>query len=162
MSAGLVVSVHAAPGTVRADAQRRNFGPSGDERPPIYGSEVTVEHRRIAYHTRLAWTVPITDRFDVAFFAGPSVFSVRHARVADVAMTPLEFVPGHVVSPAVSGAMTRGVPGLNYGFDFIVHANDRVGVGIQSSYTGSTLSGGNESRLTVGGAHLGLGARFRF
>lgn len=163
MSAGLVVSMHGAPATVHAHAQRRNFGPSGDERPPIYGDYVTFDHRQTAYHGRLTWTVPVTDRFDVAFFAGPSVFRVRHARVADVVMTPLELWPGHSVSPSVAGATTRRVLGLNYGFDFIIRVNRHVGVVIQSSDTVSTLSGGNESpRPSVGGAHLGIGARLGF
>jgi len=135
------------------------------------GTVVYLGHEQLGYHLQTSWIVRVTDRLDVAFFAGPSLFSVRRTRVTDVEITEVEPLPGddYVPEPMVTGVSTRGVThrlaGYNYGFDFTFRIAERVGVGILARTAQSiplSVGGGHREVPVAGGSHVGIGMRFRF
>ena len=56
------------------------------------GTVVHLGHRQRGYHLQTSWVVRVADRLDVAFFAGPSLFSVLQTRVTDVGFSLLTSV----------------------------------------------------------------------
>ena len=134
------------------------------------GTVVYLGHRQRGYHVQTSWVVRATDRLDVAFFAGPSLFSVLQRRVTDVQVSEARPLPGsdHIREPMVTGVSTRAVKhrqaGYNYGFDFTFRITERFGIGIlvrtAMSFTPS-VSGHTEYPVP-GGSHVGMGARLRF
>lgn len=162
VSVGLAVS--------RFDAVVRH---SIDSRDPSArrGTVVHLDHRQLGYHLQASWVVRVADRLDVAFFAGPSVFRVRRARVADVDIADGAGVPMSDFTwlPRVIGVtaqeVTDRLPGYSFGFDFTVRLTDRLGLGILARTTGSIAPSrhGRDRTLPVaGGSHVGIGARVRF
>ena len=69
------------------------------------GTVVHLGHRQRGYHLQTSWVVRVADRLDVAFFAGPSLFSVLQTRVTDVAVREVEPWSG---SDLHSGAESHG------------------------------------------------------
>ena len=134
-----------------------------------WGTVVYLGHRQFGYHLQASWIARVADRLDVAFFAGPSLFSVRRARVTDVEL--IEPGPGseYTPEPRVTGVSSRAVKhrlaGYNYGFDFTFHIAERVGVGILVRTVQSIQLSGHGARAEVpaaGGSHVGIGMRLRF
>lgn len=135
------------------------------------GRVVHLDQRQLGYHLQASWVVRVADRLDVAFFAGPSVFRVRRARVADVDIADGASVPmsDFACCPGLIGATAQDVtdrlPGYSFGFDFTVRLTDRLGLGILARTTGSIAPSrhGRDRALPVaGGSHVGIGARVRF
>ena len=161
LSVGLAVSRFSRAG--RTDVDSVDIG----ER---WGTVVHLGHRQRGYHLQTSWVVRATDRLDVAFFAGPSLFSVLQTRVTDVQVREVEPLPGseYIREPMVTGVSTRGVKhrlaGVNYGFDFTFRIAERFGIGIlvrTAMSIGPSVSG--HTRVPVaGGSHVGIGARIRF
>ena len=136
-----------------------------------WGTVVHLGHRQRGYHLQTSWVVRVTDRLDVAFFAGPSLFSVLQTRVTDVQVSEAKSLPGsdHIREPMVTGVSTRRVKhrqaGYNYGFDFTFRIAERVGIGILVRTAMSirpSASGRHPDVPVAGGSHVGIGARFRF
>lgn len=117
-----------------------------------------LDHRQAGYHFEVAWIVRLTDRFEVTAFGGPSHFSVNYESVVDES-------GGHIGSWVVTRPATRRTIGGNFGFDFTLLMNDRLGVGILVRFAGATVdspTGHGRESLRVGGSQLGVGARLRF
>lgn len=136
-----------------------------------WGTVVHLGHRQRGYHVQTSWVVRVADHLDVAFFAGPSLFSVLQTRVTDVQVSEAKSLPGsdHIREPMVTGVSTRTVKhrqiGYNYGFDFTFRITERVGIGIlvrtAMSMTPS-VSGRHTDVPVAGGSHVGIGARLHF
>lgn len=162
VSLGLAVSHFS--GARRTDVDSR-------DRSARRGTVVRLEHRQLGYHVQMRWAVRVADRLDVAVFAGPSVFRVRHARVTDVEVVEgrrfpdSDYIPPLQVAGVTARDVTDRRPGFNYGFDFTVRVTDRVGVGIlvRTAESIRLSSYGNDGAVPVaGGSHVGIGARVRF
>lgn len=134
------------------------------------GTVVYLGHRQRGYHLQTSWVVRATDRLDVAFFAGPSLFSVLQTRVTDVQIREVEPLSGSHYNwkPIVTGVSTRAVKhrlvGYNYGFDFTFRIAERLGIGIMvrtAMSIGPSVSGHTKVPV-AGGSHVGIGARIRF
>ena len=132
------------------------------------GTVVNLGHRQHGYHLQTSWIVPATDRLDVAFFAGPSLFSVHQTRVTDVQVR--ESLPGsdYTREPMVTDVSTRAVKhrlaGYNYGFDFTFRIAERFGIGIlvRTAMSFRPSVSGHTKVPVAGGSHVGIGARFDF
>lgn len=135
-----------------------------------WGTAVNLGHRQYGYHLQTSWIVRATDRLDVAFFAGPSLFNVLQARVTDVQVREFEPLPGsdRIREPMVAGVSTRGVKhrlaGYNYGFDFTFRIAERFGIGllVRTAMSFRPSVSGHTGVPVAGGSHVGLGARFHF
>jgi hypothetical protein len=125
-----------------------------------------LDHRQLGWHFQLTWLVPVTDKLDVAFFGGPSVFNVRQ-RVAtqmEIVETGMPFDTA-TVNRVVTQESSQNGFGRNVGVDFTYLFTDALGGGIMLRWAGASVdfpsSGGTQS-VDAGGFQMGFGARLRF
>lgn len=134
-------------------------------------------HTRTGIHVHALWTLPLADRLDVAFSAGPSLFLVSQDRVSDVVITSSgPTYDEYVAEPMATSVSARAI-GVNAGVDVTYHlfrqlepgtAFWTVGIGFFVRWTEGALEVASEvspeqpTRLDVGGLAYGAGLRFRF
>jgi len=118
-----------------------------------------AKHSEHVVNLDAVWMMPVTDKIDVGFSAGPSIFSVKQG-VANVSESD--------TAPSL-GSESKTTGGVNIGID-VTYLLGKVpglgrnwGVGGIARYTwGSVKLGNTSDKLTVGGFQLGAGARLRF
>jgi len=124
-----------------------------------------LEHTESAVHLFALWMLPLSEKIDVAIFAGPSFFDVSQDLVA-VAIPAAEAPP--FTSPAITAtkiAADDTAVGVNVGVDWSYMVTSRVGAGLFLRYAKAsvTFEGGGQSADTdVGGFQVGAGLRVRF
>lgn len=122
------------------------------------------EHQQVGVHLQLVWIGRLTDRVDVAFSAGPSLFLVAQDRVADLATQEAAPYDEVQVMATRESVRTEAVGG-NAGIDLTYRVAGHLGVGVFVRWTGGTASFpefGPDQTVTAGGIQSGLGLRFRF
>jgi len=119
-----------------------------------------AKHSENVVNIDAVWMLPVTDKIDVGFSLGPSIFSVKQ----DVAANLSE---SNSTPTLVSESKTTA--GINIGLDVTYllgkfpGLGNNWGVGAFTRYTwGSAKFGNSSDKLTVGGFQIGAGARFRF
>ena len=117
-----------------------------------------LKHTENTIHLFAAWMVPVTDKIDVAFIGGPSIFMVSQDLPASMTVTE----PGPTVNQITTEKSSKTGVGFNIGLDVAYMLNKRFGVGGLARYTwGSVdLPQATES-LTAGGFQIGVGLRMR-
>jgi hypothetical protein len=119
--------------------------------PEVYGD---LKQSTVAINFQIVWMRPLTDRFDLAVFLGPSVIRVKQelasatAEVNSVATTETE-------SKTTAKAGTVGV-------DVSYQMTDRYGAGAFVRYAGGSVDLPSVPGLKVGGAQAGVGIRIGF
>lgn len=118
-----------------------------------------LDHTEQGIHLSAVWFWPVTDKIDVAFSAGPSIFSVEQETVT---VNESNVVP---LTSTLTG-LTRieeseTTVGLNAGVDVTYLLTRRIGAGLLLRYAGAStdLAG---SDVDVGGFQVGFGVRVRF
>jgi hypothetical protein len=108
----------------------------------------------VAINFQIVWLRPLTDRFDLAVFAGPSILHVKQ----DVASaTPTQ----NTAATLESQSKTTGKAGT-VGVDLAYRLNDRYGIGGFIRYLGGQVDLPAVENLTVGGVQAAGGIRIRF
>jgi hypothetical protein len=103
--------------------------------------------------------MPVTDKIDVGFSGGPSIFFVSQDVVSSVPTTE----PGPTVGTPVISNDTKATAGVNLGVDVTYLVSKKWGVGGIARYTwGSAKLAGGDDSLTLGGLQIGGGLRMRF
>ena len=135
--------------------------------PPI-----GLPQRQRAAHLHLAWRLPLRDRLDAQFSAGPTYFQLRQGVVAGPTARETSGPPFAEVGLQVpTGEHARNGLGYNAGVDvtFMVSPAARipqVGVGIFARMTGGSVSlpidADRSRRVSVGGLQAGAGLRLLF
>jgi hypothetical protein len=125
-----------------------------------------LEHVEEGYHFQALWMLPITDRLDIVFSGGPSVFSLKQGIVTSPQITEVG-PPYTTVNMTVSQTTTKGSQiGFNVGADLTYRFANNVGVGAILRYAAATVSlepdGSESSDVKVGGFQFGGGLRIRF
>jgi Outer membrane protein beta-barrel domain len=130
------------------------------DRPrPVSGSVGGAEHSQQALHLQGTWMVPITDKIDVGFAFGPTIFFVSQDIPSEIAVTE----PGPTIGSINVTAENATTLGFHAGLDFTYLVTPRVGVGGTARYSwGSADLEGASDNVTVGGFQIGVGVRFRF
>ncbi len=124
-----------------------------------------LEHTESAVHLFALWMLPLSEKIDVALFAGPSFFDVSQDLVA--AAVPTSEVPpfaAPVISATKIGADETAV-GANVGVDVSYMVTSRVGAGLFLRYAQASVTfegGGQSANTDVGGFQVGAGLRVRF
>jgi hypothetical protein len=130
-----------------------------DSPRPISASAGGLGHKENALHFNATWVMPVTDKIDVGFSAGPTIFFVKQDVVSSVPTTE----PGPTVGTPVISSDTKTTAGLNAGVDVTYLLTKKWGVGGIARYTwGSAKFGSGGSSLTLGGLQIGGGLRMRF
>jgi hypothetical protein len=130
------------------------------DRPRAVSTSVSnADHRENALHFDATWMMPVTDKIDVGFSAGPSIFFVKQDLVTSLVVTE----PGPSVTAAPFNEEKDSAFGLNFGVDATYLLNKKWGIGGDLRYTwGSVKLSDASDDLTVGGLQLGVGVRMRF
>jgi len=125
---------------------------------PVSGAH----HSQTAINLTGTWVMPITDKIDIGYQFGPTIFLVSQ----DLPGAP---PPGAIVEP---GPTVTSIPlesqdkttvGLHFGIDLTYMVTPRFGVGGLARYTwGSANLDGADDNLTLGGFQIGGGLRVRF
>ena len=146
----------------KADAALTGSIPSPvffDQPRPITSSASDLNHSENAFHLMAVYMVPVTDKFDVALSAGPTIFQVSQDFPGALSITE----PGPSVSGADLTQIKKTTIGFNLGLDLTYLVTKKIGVGGLARYTkGSADLDGASEKLTVGGFQIGGGVRIRF
>ena len=125
----------------------------------VSASAAGAEHKEQAFHLMGVWMMPVTDKIDVGFSAGPTIFQV--SQDVPTAITTAE--PGPTVTGTTVTSVDKTTIGLNLGVDATYLVTPDIGAGLLVRYTwGSADLQGATDKLTVGGFQIGVGVRYRF
>jgi hypothetical protein len=115
-----------------------------------------ASHAENAIHLDLIWMMPVANRLDVGFFAGPTIFVVNQETVTTLDVA--EPVP--TVSASLD-SVGKTTVGLNAGIDLQYMVTRKWGIGGLARYSWGSADFDGDS-LTLGGFQLGAGVRVRF
>ena len=125
----------------------------------VTGTASEAEHSANAIHIQGTWVMPVTDKIDVAFSFGPTIFMVKQDVVTAISVNE----PGPTLASTTIASEDKSAVGFNLGFDANYFFVPRIGAGVLVRYTrGSVDLDSAEDNLTVGGFDLGFGLRLRF
>lgn len=135
--------------------------------PPI-----GLPHRQRATHLYVAWRLPLRDRLDVQFSAGPTYFQLLQGVVVVPTASETSGPPFAEVDLRVDrGEHARNGGGYNASVDVTFMVSPaaripRVGVGFFARLTGGSVSlpidADRSRRVSVGGFQIGAGLRLLF
>jgi hypothetical protein len=135
-----------------------------------------LKHSQKAVHLQFLWIKPYRNQFEVAFFIGPSFFTVRQdlatVRRADIADPP------PLIRSVTTTRVKDSATGINIGVDGTYLINripglsmvpqKMVGVGVFARYVGASIDLPSAEGATIsdeisaGGFQAGVGLRLRF
>jgi hypothetical protein len=118
-----------------------------------------AKHRQTAVNLTGTWMMPVTDKVDVGFQFGPTIFLVSQ----DVPGTLQVQEPGPTITSAELIKDDHTGFGIHFGVDTTYLVTPKIGVGVLVRYSyGSVDIVGADDSLTLGGFQIGFGGRFRF
>jgi len=119
-----------------------------------------AHHSQTAINLTGTWVMPITDKIDIGYQFGPTIFLVSQ----DLPGAPSAITePGPVVGSLPLESEDKTTVGIHFGVDLTYMVTPRYGVGGIARYTwGSADLAGADDKLTVGGFQIGAGVRVRF
>ena len=125
----------------------------------VTGTASEAEHSESAIHLQGTWVMPVTDKIDVAFSFGPTIFMVKQDVATAISVTE----PGPSLASTTIVNEDKSAVGINLGVDLNYFFMPRIGAGVLVRYTrGSVDLDAADDDLTVGGFDLGFGVRLRF
>jgi opacity protein-like surface antigen len=117
-----------------------------------------AHHSQNALHLTGTWMMPVTDKVDVGFQFGPTIFFVSQDLPGNIQVTE----PGPVVVAGLESE-SKTTMGIHLGVDATYLVTPRIGVGGLFRYVwGSADFGDSSESLTLGGLQIGVGLRYRF
>lgn len=137
------------------------------DRPRSVTAEVNdLKHTESAVHIFGLWMLPVSRKMDVAFFLGPTIFSVKQGLATGVQIAQPEPAPyvGTITGVVKAEAKETGV-GVNVGADWTYMVTPELGGGVFLRYAGGSVKLETQGRsvdMKVGGFQLGAGLRVRF
>jgi hypothetical protein len=150
--------------------------------PVIFGQTRTatvttddLEHSENAVHLQFMWAIPLTNKFQITAFVGPSFFTVRQTVATVQAPQDIRDVAPFTTVTITSASLTdvKDSPvGVNVGVDgtYWVRTIKRVGIGVGGfvRYAGASLDLATTTGMTrdtdlkTGGPQGAIGLRFRY
>jgi hypothetical protein len=130
----------------------------------------SLEHTESVVHIQALWMLPASHKMDVAFTAGPSIFSVSQDMVSeDITNGLVEGAPPYssvTLSSVPVVRQKKTATGFNVGADVTYMVVRQFGVGVSLRYAAASVdlptAGGGEVSVDVGGFQIGGGVRVRF
>ncbi len=125
-----------------------------------------VGHSQTAVHLQAVWMLPLSDRIDLAFSAGPSIFTVSSDLITTIRLEP-EVPPFEARVSGVTVERGSGTTvGFNIGADWSYLFRPAVGAGTMLRYTRGSgnldVPGGGTVSVDAGGFQMGAGIRLRW
>jgi hypothetical protein len=118
-----------------------------------------AKHSQTAVNLTGTWVMPITDKIDIGYQFGPTIFLVSQ----DIPGVPTISEPGPTITTLPLDSVDKTTVGIHFGVDLTYMITPRYGVGGIARYSwGSVDLAGAEKSLTVGGFQIGGGFRARF
>lgn len=118
-----------------------------------------AKHSQQSLHLMGTWMMPVTDKVDVGFQFGPTIFFVSQDLPQDVTVTE----PGPTLASTGLSGVDKTTVGLHFGVDATYLLTPRIGVGGLFRYVwGSADIGSSSESVTLGGLQIGVGLRARF
>lgn len=116
-------------------------------------------HGQTAINLTGTWMMPVTDKVDVGFQFGPTIFLVSQDLPGAIQVAE----PGPTVQSASLNKVDQTTLGVHFGADVTYMVTPRFGAGGMVRYSvGSVDLDDSSDGLTVGGFQIGIGARVRF
>jgi hypothetical protein len=142
--------------TLEANVPDPNFF---DRPRGVTGIASNAEHAEHAIHLHGTWVMPVTDKMDVAFSFGPTIFMVSQDLVTNISITE----PTPTIASSTVTREDKTAVGINLGLDVNYFFRPRIGAGLLVRYAyGSVELEGAQESLPVGGFQIGGGVRVRF
>ena len=130
------------------------------DRPRSVSSTVPgSEHSEVAINLSGTWMMPVTDKIDVGFSFGPTIFNVSQDVPTSISVSE----PGPTITATDQNKVDKSTVGVHFGIDATYLIRPKIGAGAFMRYTvGSVDLEGASDNLTVGGFQIGFGVRYRF
>ena len=142
--------------TLEANVPDPNFF---DRPRGVTGVASNAEHAEHAIHLQGTWVMPVTDKMDVAFSFGPTIFMVSQDVATSISVTE----PTPTISSTTITREDKTAVGVNLGVDVNYFFKPRIGAGLLVRYTAGSVDITNaDDSMGVGGFQIGVGARLRF
>jgi opacity protein-like surface antigen len=126
-----------------------------------------VEHQESALHLQAIWHVPVTEEFEVAVFAGPSIFFAKHDLIDNV--EPIEVGDdldfSQVNINVTKSSESETALGINLGVDGRYMVTPRIGAGVMIRFARGSVDfapPGGKVEFNTGGLEIAGGLRFKF
>ncbi|MET0167846.1 MAG: outer membrane beta-barrel protein [Vicinamibacterales bacterium] len=158
LAAGVGLTFVGSSADLVVDAQIPD--PDFFDRPrPVSTTLTDAKHRQTAINLTGTWMMPVTDKVDVGFQFGPTIFLVSQ----DVPGTMQVAEPGPTITSAQLTNDDHTSFGIHFGVDATYLITPKIGAGVLVRYTyGSVDIVGADDNLTLGGFQIGFGGRYRF
>lgn len=122
-------------------------------------SVADAKHSQTGINLTGTWVMPITDKIDIGYQFGPTIFLVSQ----DVPGVPTISEPGPTITSLPLASVDKTTVGIHFGVDVSYMITPRYGVGGIARYTwGSADLTGADASVTLGGFQIGAGVRVRF
>ena len=108
-------------------------------------------------HPQVVWFFPRSEKLDIAFSAGPSIYRVKQQLVPSVTVAARTQNATFAVATESATAV-----GFNIGADAIYKVTPRQGIGIFVRYAEASTDLPGAQGVHVGGLQGGIGFRIRF
>ncbi len=131
----------------------------------VSGTASSIERQETGVHVQLLWMIPMSARWRLALFGGPSFYSLSQDLVTDVTVTSAYPFDTATFASAATHRATGTGAGYNAGADATVLLAPHFGLGASVSFSRApvTLTSGSDSvKVDAGGVHAGGGVRIRF
>jgi hypothetical protein len=129
-----------------------------DQPRPVTFDVSGAKHIQQAIHLMGTWMMPVTDKIDVGFQFGPTIYLVSQDLPGDFTVTE----PG----PSVTSRLIqedKTTVGLHLGVDTTYLLTPRYGIGVLARYVWASADLASATdNLTTGGFQIGAGLRVRF
>ena len=124
-----------------------------------------LDHTEQAFHITATWMIPLTTKFEVGVFGGPSFYTVKQSYVSSIAFTEVgdPFTAVNLGAPVVDDASESAL-GYHLGADVTYLVTPRIGVIGSIKFTGASpkFDAIEGADVDAGGAQFGIGLRYRF
>ena len=133
-----------------------------DRLRPATATATGAQYSELAVNLSGTWMMPVTDKVDVGFSFGPTIFLISQDLPGALVASDIS-EPGPTIRQVRFTSVDNTSVGIHLGVDATYLVTPRIGAGVLIRYSvGSADLEGATDGLTVGGFQLGGGVRFRF
>jgi hypothetical protein len=134
---------------------------------PATASTGKLSHSETAIHLNALWMFPISDKFEIGAFIGPSFYKISQDFVGGLSTVEGGLPFGTVTISSIDlVSESKRATGVNVGVDGTYLINKNFGAGAFLRFAGASAdlvtAGGGTVTVDAGGIQIGGGLRYRF